>query len=299
MSSDPLGSERSDAEVAIAAGKAVQMGAHPLDRYVGSWALVTGRARQEGLGFAFARKLAARRINIALVDILAEDLEARAEELRSSYGVSVRALPADLGDLECFRSVQEALQDINVDILICNHMYTPTDTPKILDMPLDLHNRMIDINARAYVNLIHRFGQLMRKRRKGAIVIVSSGAGLAPAPYTGAYSGNKAFQIAFGEALWYELRPSGVDVLVVVAGLMNTQGEALSKYPRWQITDRDDMAAETLQAIGRKHLVAPGWPTRAYVFLTTRVLSRRRAVMQMGRFMASGLGEDGSTTSTL
>ena len=42
--------------------------------------------------------------------------------------------------------------------------------------PLDVHNRMIDINARAYVNLIYRFGQLMRDRRRGAIVVVSSGA---------------------------------------------------------------------------------------------------------------------------
>jgi uncharacterized protein len=280
--------------VAIAVGKEVrQVAAHPLDRYAGSWALVTGSARAEGLGFALARKLASRRVNVVLVDVLAEELEARAEELRSSYGVSVRALPADLGDVERVRSVQEALQDTDIDILICNHMYTPTDTPEILDMPLDVHNRMIDINARAYVNLIYRFGQLMRDRRRGAIVIVSSGAGLAPAPYTGAYSANKAFQIAFGEALWYELRPSGVDVLVVTAGLMNTQGGTLSGYPKWQITDRDAVAAEVVQSIGRKHLVAPCWQTRMTVLVMTRLLSRRRAVTSMGNFMASGLGKDG------
>src|SRR5256714_10294210 len=189
--------------MAIANQGGTQMAAHPLERYAGSWALVTGSARLEGLGFAFARALAARRVNVVLVDILAEELEARAEELRSSYGVSVRVLPADLGDVGCIRSMQETLQDIDVDIVICNHMYTPTDTPEILDMPLDVHNRMIDINARAYVNLIYRFGELMRDRRRGAIVIMSSGAGLVPAPYTGAYSANKAFQIAFGEALWY------------------------------------------------------------------------------------------------
>jgi uncharacterized protein len=170
-------------------------------------------------------------------------------------------------------------------------MYTPTDTPQILDMPLDVHNRMVDINARAYVNLIYRFGQSMRTRRKGAIVIVSSGAGLVPAPDTGAYSANKAFQIAFGEALWYELRPSGVDVVVMAAGLMNTQGDTFSKYPQWQITDRDDVAAEALRAIGRRHLVTPGWPTRISVVLMTRLLSRRRAVIQMGRFMSAGLGK--------
>jgi short-subunit dehydrogenase len=269
------------------------MAVHPLDRYAWSWALVTGSARLEGLGFAFARKLAARRVNVVLVDILVEELEVRAEELRSSYGVSVRALPADLGDVECIRSVQEVLQDTDVDILICNHMYTPTDTPEILDMPLDVHNHMIDVNARAYVNLIYRFGQLMRDRRRGAIVIVSSGAGLAPAPYTAAYSANKAFQIAFGEALWYELRSSGVDVLVVTAGLMNTQGDALSGYPKWQITDRDEVAGEVLQSIGRKHLVAPCWQTRMTVLLTTRLMSRRRAVTSVGNFMASGLAKDG------
>ncbi len=268
------------------------MAAHPLDRYAGSWALVTGSARKEGLGYAFVRQLAARRINVVLVDILAEELDARAAELQSNYGVSVRAIAADLGDLESISSVQDALQEINIDILVCNHMYTPTDTPPILDMDLDVHNRMIDINARAYVNLIYRFGQLMRDRHKGAIVIVSSGAGLAPAPYAGAYSANKAFQIAFGEALWYELRTSGVNVLVVTAGLMNTHDDILSGYPKWQITDCNDVAAEALKSIGRKHVAAPGWQTRATILFTTRLMSRRRAVTTMGKFMARGLGKN-------
>src|SRR5258705_13949986 len=108
------------------------MAAHALDRYAGSWALVTGSARQEGLGFAFARQLASRRINVTLVDILAEELEARAEELRWGYGVSGRALPTDLGDLECIRSLQDELQDKIVDILICNHLDPPPDPPEAL-----------------------------------------------------------------------------------------------------------------------------------------------------------------------
>jgi deferrochelatase/peroxidase EfeB len=39
--------------------------------------------------------------------------------------------------------------------------------PPILDMPLEIHCRMIDINARAYTNLIHRFGREMRDRGRG------------------------------------------------------------------------------------------------------------------------------------
>ena len=55
-------------------------------------------------------------------------------------------------------------------------MYTPTDTPMILDMELDVHHRMLDINARAYTTLIHTVGNRMRERNRGSIVIVSSDA---------------------------------------------------------------------------------------------------------------------------
>ena len=263
---------------------------HPLDRFAGSWALVTGSARAQGLGFAFARQIASRKINLVLLDILEEELQSRAAELRSQYGVDVRPIAADLGDLSVYPTIMNALSDVSVDVLICDHMFTPGDTPKILDMPLDVHNAMININARAYVNLIHRFGNLMTKRGRGAIVIVSSGSGLVPAPYTGPYASNKAFQIVFGEALWYETRGTGVDVLVMSAGLMDTQGDALSKYPRWQLADPADAAAETLNAIGTKHLVMPGFPNRLVTLVNTRLMSRRRAVMTMGRFMERGLG---------
>ncbi|WP_328350205.1 SDR family NAD(P)-dependent oxidoreductase [Mycobacterium sp. NBC_00419] len=265
--------------------------AHPVDRFTGSWALVTGSARAEGLGFALARRLAGHQINLVLVDILDEDLHARAAELRSAYGVQVRPIAADLSDLGSYPPILNALNDIDVDVLICNHMFTPKDTPTILDMPLEVHNAMIDINARAYVNLIHPLATMMVDRGRGAVVIVSSAAGLTPTPYTGAYAANKAFQIAFGEALWFELRRTGVEVLVVSAGLMNTQGDALAKYPTWQIADRDDCAAEILSAIGRRHMVTPGRANHLFTLINTRLMSRRRAVETVGRFMAKGLGK--------
>ena len=264
---------------------------HPVGRFTGSWAAVTGSARAKGLGYALARQLARRKINLVLVDILDEDLEARAEELRRAYGVQVRPIAADLSDLDAYPKILDALSDITIDVCICNHMYTPKETPKILDMPLDVHNAMIDINARAYVNLIHPLANLMVKRGRGVVVVVSSAAGLTPTPYTGAYAANKAFQIAFGEALWFETRDTGVDVLVVSAGLMDTQGDALSKYPKWQIADPNDCAAEILSAIGRKHMVTPGRANQLFTLINTRLMSRRRAVQTVGKFMERGLGK--------
>ncbi|WP_280487325.1 SDR family NAD(P)-dependent oxidoreductase [Nocardia farcinica] len=264
---------------------------HPLERYRGGWALVTGSARAIGLGFTFARQVAEHGINIVLVDIDGEQLQERSAELAAAYRVQVRSIAVDLGRLEDYPSMYQQVDDIDIDVLICNHMYTPKDTPEILDMPLAVHNSMLDINARAYVNLIHHFGAEMRRRDRGAIIVVSSGAGLTSAPYTAAYSANKAFQIAFAEALSFELRHTAVDVLIMVAGLMNTQGDGLSKYPKWQIAEPADAAAETLRALGRKLLVMPGWPNRLQTLLMTRGMSRARAVRSVGAFMAKGLGK--------
>ena len=267
------------------------MTAHPLDRFVGSWAAVTGSARAEGLGYALSRQLAQRGINLVLLDILEDELEARAAELRQTYPVEVRPIAADLANLDSYPRILGAVAGTTVDLLVCNHMFTPKDTPKILDMSLDVHNAMIDINARAYVNLIHPLVNLMVERGRGAVVLVSSAAGLTPTPYTGAYAANKAFQIAFGEALWFETRNTGVDILVVSAGLMDTQGDGLSKYPKWQIADPNECAAEILSAIGSKHMVIPGRVNRLFTLINTRLMSRRRAVETVGKFMERGLGK--------
>jgi short-subunit dehydrogenase len=260
------------------------------DRY-GAWALVTGSARAEGLGYTFARQLAAQGMNLVLVDILEAELQHRAHDLRQAYSIEVRTVAVDLGMVESLSTLTQATHDIEIAVLVCNHMFTPATTPKILDMELALHHRMLDINARAYTSLIHLFGNQMRARKRGAIIIVASGAGMVSAPYTGAYSANKAFQIALGEALWYELKGTGVDVLVVVAGLMRTQGDALSKYPQFMMSDTDPVVQEVLANLGKRHMVIPGFINKAFMFLQTKLMSRQQAVNSIGDFMAKGLGK--------
>jgi short-subunit dehydrogenase len=262
-----------------------------MSKYAPSWALVTGSAREQGLGYAFARQLAVEGLSLLLVDILDEELHARAKELREQFGVEVRTATCDLGAHAPYEAIEEVVSGLDIDVLVCNHMFTPADTPPILDMPLETHSRMLDINARAYMNLIHRFGRDMRDRGRGAIIIVASGAGLTSAPYTAAYAANKAFQITLGEALWYELHDSGVDVLIMIGGLMNTQGDALAKYPHWMIAEPAPVVREVLSAVGRKPMVIPGFPSRAFLFAQTRLMSRRRAISSIGRFMESGLGK--------
>lgn len=263
-----------------------------LKQRYGDWAVITGGARASGLGFAFARRLASEGVSIVLVDILEAELQQRAAELRQQYGVEARAVPLDLAQVDFIDTLTAQTADIVVGMLICNHMYTPTDTPKMLDMDYSVLSRMLDINARAYTALMHAYGRQMRDQKRGAIVVVGSGAGLVPAPYTSAYSANKAYQIALGQTLWYELKGTGVDVVVLAAGLMKTQGDALSKYPQFMVADPTEAVTETLAHLGRKQLVVPGWINKAFMFMQTKLMSRQQATNSIGDFMAKGLGKD-------
>lgn len=262
---------------------------NPFLRQYGPWALVTGAARSEGLGYSIARHLAGRGFNLVLVDIAAEELAARAQELQARYLVKVRSIALDLGREDFLDELLPQTEDLTIGLLVCNHMWTPKDTPTILEMDLATHLSMLSINARAYTMLVHTYGRTMVDRAQGGIVIVTSGAGLQTTPYTGAYSANKAFQRALGEALWYELQGSGVDVLVAAPGLMDTQGDALASYPQWMIMDADTVAIETLAALGEGPVVIPGLINKAFMFTQTRLLPRRTAMETVGRFMASGL----------
>jgi hypothetical protein len=82
-------------------------------------------------------------------------------------------------------------------------------------------------------------------------------------------------------------------VLVVIGGLMNTQGDAFAKFPRLLISEPEPVAREVLSALGRKHMVVPGLVNHAFVLAQTRLLSRRRTVSSIGKFLERGLNKSG------
>lgn len=63
----------------------------------------------------------------------------------------------------------------------------------------------------------------MIRRGDGAVVNLSSTAAFQPVPYMATYGASKAFMLSFSEALWAECQGTGVRVLAVCPGAVETE----------------------------------------------------------------------------
>src|SRR5580765_8309901 len=148
-----------------------------LQRY-GEWALVTGASA--GIGVAFARRLAADGVNVALVARRVDRLEELAAEL-GRRGVATRVVPEDLERDGAVARIEQRVADLPIGILVNNAGFSMVG--RFERVPRDKILGMIRVNCLAVAELTHAFLPAMKVRRRGAIVIVSSIAGYTPIGY--------------------------------------------------------------------------------------------------------------------
>jgi NAD(P)-dependent dehydrogenase (short-subunit alcohol dehydrogenase family) len=128
----------------------------------------------------------------------------------------------------------------------------------------DQVRRMFDINVFGLSRMIHVALPNMRKRRQGFIVNLSSIGGLTSFPSLGYYNATKYAVEGLSEALWQEVEPLGIKVMLVEPSGFRTDwaGRSANESPH----HIDDYAATA--DLVRKHLRAisgkqSGDPVRA------------------------------------
>jgi len=217
----------------------------------GPWAVILGGS--EGVGAELAQALARDGVNLLLVARRTEPLEALKRSILDQATVEVRELALDITTPEAADRIAAAVTDVEVGMLICN-AGSGVALGAFITQDVEAQLRLVQLNITSQIRLIHHFGRLMADRRRGAIMLIGSGAGEVGTGYVAVYSASKAFQRNLAEALWFELAPHGVDVSVMMLGVTKTPQLGRKGYP---IDDPDapgadprDVALACLDAIG-------------------------------------------------
>jgi short-subunit dehydrogenase len=215
----------------------------------GPWAVVAGSS--EGIGLAFVREIAGAGINVVMVARRPDALAASAEQVADEFGVEVRTVQAELASPDIVEKLREATDDIDVGLLVFNA--AAANFKPFLDQNETEFLAAINLSCIAQTRLVQHFGRRMRERAHGGLLLVSSFAGSAGIARMACYSGAKGFTDKFGEALWAELKPQGIDVFVMVVGSTNTERRRQSgskDQPGMPVAEPEDVAAYALASLG-------------------------------------------------
>ena len=181
---------------------------------VGAVAVVTGAAR--GIGRGIAEAYAARGAKVALLDILADELERTAAEMRDG-GAEILALAADVTDASqveaAVAKTEEELGPIGVHV---NNAGTFSYIGPVWEADPAKWFRDVRVNLYGSFLCCRAVVRRMVERKRGyAINIVSSGGVGDPHPYSTSYASSKAGLMRLTEGLAAEVAEHGVKVFAV------------------------------------------------------------------------------------
>jgi len=188
------------------------------ERY-GPWAVIAGAS--EGTGRAFSRQVAAKGLNCLLIARREEPLAELAGQIRSEHGVECLTASIDLAAADAAEQIALAAGPRDIGLFISNAGADPNGA-QFLDQPIANWNELVARNVQTTMRTCHHFAGAMRQRGRGGIILVGSGACYGGATALAVYAATKAFDLCFGEGLWAELKPHGVDVLNLVLGRTDT-----------------------------------------------------------------------------
>ncbi|HRQ11325.1 MAG TPA: SDR family NAD(P)-dependent oxidoreductase, partial [Trueperaceae bacterium] len=176
-----------------------------------------------GLGFAVSEELHRRYVNVIAADLNPEALAA-AEFSKDIEVVTLDVLDPASIDAAVAHAEQLGLPLDAVVITVGGLRPGALESQPLADVRLQL-----DLNALGPLNVVRAVAPGMRERGRGRVVAVGSTNGLLVTPFMGAYSAGKFALEALMDSLRLELRPFGVEVVLVQPGAMRTPFAAAAK----------------------------------------------------------------------
>ena len=240
-------------------------------------ALVTGASG--GIGEAFARRLAARGMELVLVARSEGTLRTLAQELEERHDVRAHVIVADLAVPGAAAQLHEAVTalDLDIDLLVNNAGYGKAGP--FAELSFDVQSRMVHLNVNAVMELARLFLPAMIARGCGGIINLGSTASFQPVTFMAVYGATKAFVLSFSEALAQEVARHGVHVMALcpggtATGFQETAG--VWQDQRSTMPSPGEVVEAALDAFDRgKRAYIPGFQNKLVAFLASRLLPRR------------------------
>jgi len=206
---------------------------------------VTGAS--SGIGAALAQHYAARGSNVGLFARSADKLESLRSALPSNrctvYVGDVRDAAALIDAAAAFRSRFGLPHIVIANAGVSAGTLTEHETDNASFMTV------LDTNVLGMLYTFQPFLPAMREARRGSLVGIASIAGFRGVPGAGAYSASKAAAIAYLESLRVELHGSGVSVVTVCPGFVDTPLTRGNRYRMPFLLDADTAARRIARAI--------------------------------------------------
>ncbi len=230
--------------------------------------MITGASR--GLGRALAEALAAKGARVAMVARDPGPLADAVATIRARGGIA-HAIAADIGNKEAVHRIAGQAQGLVGELGIAIHNAStlgPVPLRLLLDTECEDLAEVLETNLVGPFRLTKIVAGAMALRGAGTIVHISSDAAVEPYPRWGAYGVSKAAQDHLSRILAAELAGTGVRVLAVDPGEMDTKmhADAVPDADRAALQRPADVAARIVnmiehdaRAASGARLIAPAW----------------------------------------
>lgn len=232
------------------------MAAETKDRNGGRQPPVFITGASSGIGAAFARLYAARGATLGLAARRREELET----LAASLPTACHVYPLDVADADALAVAgRDFIERAGVPGIVIANAGVSVGTLTEEADDLAAFERVLRTNVLGMVNSFHPFVAPMRTAGWGRLVGIASVAGIRGLPGAGAYSASKAAAISYLESLRVELRGSGVQVVTLAPGYIETPMTAVNPYAMPFILPVEEAVRRMAQVIdaGCSYAVVP------------------------------------------